>query len=81
MKKLLLLAGSAVSSAAVFAEGGTGSIPTTEIITNLGNLQTSLTDFVSAVLPVVVTIGGAFMAFWLGRMVFGLIKSWANAGK
>lgn len=86
MNKLFLLAGTALVSSALFADGSTPALA--DVMQNisgsggiLADLTSTLRDFVTAALPYVAGIGSVFMGFWLGRMIFGLVKKWANSGK
>lgn len=64
-------------------EGGTNSyqIDTSVITQMMTGISQSVTQFVTAALPILGGIGCAVLVFFLGRMVFRLIKSWMSAGK
>lgn len=80
MKKLLALLAVAGSSIVTFAEGPTGPDFSTAT-TALTSIQTALTSWVGDALPILVAIGSAFLAFWLVKLVFRLVKSWGSAAR
>lgn len=43
-------------------------------------LKSSLVSWVSDCMPLLVSIGGAFLVFWLGRLVFVEVKAFASVG-
>lgn len=59
----------------------TFSVDTTAIVDMASGVKDSILDFVTAILPIVGGIAAAVLVFWLGKMVFRLIKQWMNAGK
>lgn len=83
MKKFLALCGSALASAVTFAEGPAGSslVDTTAVNTAMTQIKTDLTTWVTAALPIVLGIAGAFLVFWLGKIVIRVIKSFGNSAK
>ena len=83
MKKFLALCGSALASAVTFAEGAGGSalVDTTAVNTAMTQIKTDLTTWVTAALPIVLGIAGAFLVFWLGKIVIRVIKSFGNSAK
>lgn len=83
MKKLLALLAVAGSSIVTFAEGETtASGPDFSAATTaLTSIQGALTDWVGDALPILVAIGSAFLAFWVVKLVFRLVKSWGNSAK
>lgn len=84
MKKLLALLAVAGSSIVTFAEGeSTGSTGPdfSAATTALTSIQGALTDWVGDALPILVAIGSAFLAFWVVKLVFRLVKSWGNSAK
>lgn len=72
MKKLL--AALALAPAAVFAEGGSAIVDPTAVNTALTQVKTDLTGFVTSNIPVIMGIAGAFLGFWLVRVVIRLVK-------
>ena len=83
MKKFLALCGSALVSAVTFAEGAAGSaiVDTTAVNTAMTQIKSDLTTWVTAALPIVLGIAGAFLVFWLGKIVIRVIKSFGNSAK
>lgn len=82
MKKFLALCGSALASAVTFAEGaGSAIVDTTAVNTAMTQIKTDLTTWVTAALPIVLGIAGAFLVFWLGKIVIRVIKSFGNSAK
>ena len=82
MKKLFALLAVAGSSIVTFAEGGTTTGPDFSAATTaLTSIQGALTDWVGDALPILVAIGSAFLAFWVVKLVFRLVKSWGNSAK
>lgn len=81
MKKFLALCGSALASAATFAEGGNALVDVTAVNTAMTQIKTDLTTWVTAALPIVLGIAGAFLVFWLGKIVIRVIKSFGNSAK
>lgn len=47
-------------------------------ITELTNVKSGLETFASSALPILGGIAAAFMVFWLGKMIFRLVKGWAS---
>lgn len=80
MKKFLALCGSALASAVTFAEGS-AIVDTTAVSTAMTQIKTDLTTWVTAALPIVLGIAGAFLVFWLGKIVIRVIKSFGNSAK
>lgn len=63
-------------------EGNTNyEIDTSVVIDMMNGISQSVTSFVTGALPILGGIGCAVLVFFLGRMVFRLIKSWMSAGK
>ena len=79
MKRFYFILLFVFSSVAVFADGG-GVIPTSETVTLFDGLQGSLAQFVKDVLPILFSVGGLFLCFWLGRLVVKQIKAFAYGG-
>lgn len=80
MKKFLALCGSALASAVTFA-ADSAIVDTATIDTAMTQIKTDLTTWVTAALPIVLGIAGAFMVFWLGKIVIRVIKSFGNSAK
>lgn len=81
MKKFLALAGSSLMGVAAFAAdgaAGTSGLDTTAINTLVTNLKTDLSGWVTSAIPILGGIAAVFMIFWLGKVVFRVIKGWAN---
>lgn len=75
---LAAVVGLSVSSA--FAEG-TGNYNFTQVTTELTSLKTALTDWITAALPVILGILGAFLVFFLVRFAINLVKRFINSAK
>lgn len=81
MKKLMLGAiGSFGCLGSVFAEG-TAIVNTTAVNAAMTQIQTDLASWVTSALPIVLAIAGGFLAFWLGKMILRIIKSFSSAAK
>ena len=81
MNKFLTLAGaSLMGSVALAADGATGSsgLDTTAINTLVTNLKTDLSSWVTSAIPILGGIAAVFMIHWLGKVVFRVLKGWAN---
>lgn len=79
MKKLFALLGVVgASSLALAAEGDPDFSAATTALTSL---KTALVAWTGTAMPIFVAIGAAFMVFWLGKMIFRLVKGWASASK
>lgn len=81
MNKFLTMAGAALmGSVALAADGATGSsgLDTTAINTLVTNLKTDLSSWVTSAIPILGGIAAVFMIFWLGKVVFRVLKGWAN---
>lgn len=62
-----------------FAEGGAGSvIDTTAVDSLLTGVKDNLLSWVTAAVPVLGAIAGGFLVFWLGKVIFRVVKGWAN---
>lgn len=70
----------ALMGVAAFAEGptGTSGLDTTAINTLVTNLKTDLASWVTSAIPILGGIAAVFMIFWLGKVVFRVLKGWAN---
>lgn len=75
MKKVF--AALALAPMAVFAEG-TSIVDASAVNTAVGQIKTDLTGFVNTNIPVILGIAGAFLGFWLIRVIIRLVK---GAGK
>lgn len=80
MKKFLALAGASLMGTVALAEvpTGTSGLDTTAINTLVTNLKTDLSSWVTSAIPILGGIAAVFMIFWLGKVVFRVLKGWAN---
>lgn len=80
MNKFLTMAGAALMGSVALAEGSTGSsgLDTSAINTLVTNLKTDLSSWVTSAIPILGGIAAVFMIFWLGKVVFRVLKGWAN---
>ena len=80
MNKFLTMAGAALMGSVALAEGSTGSsgLDTAAINTLVTNLKTDLSSWVTSAIPILGGIAAVFMIFWLGKVVFRVLKGWAN---
>ena len=80
MNKFLTMAGVALMGSVALAEGAAGSsgLDTTAINTLVTNLKTDLSSWVTSAIPILGGIAAVFMIFWLGKVVFRVLKGWAN---
>ena len=80
MNKFLTLAAAALMGSVALADGSTGSsgLDTTAINTLVTNLKTDLSSWVTSAIPILGGIAAVFMIFWLGKVVFRVLKGWAN---
>lgn len=79
MKKLLsLLAVLGLSFASFAVEGDPDFSAATTALTSI---KTALVSWAGTAMPLLVAIGAAFMVFWLGKMIFRLVKGWTSAAK
>ena len=80
MNKFLTMAGAAIMGSVALAEGAAGSsgLDTTAITTLVTNLKTDLSAWVTSAIPILGGIAAVFMIFWLGKVVFRVLKGWAN---
>ena len=74
------MAGVALMGSVALAEGAAGSsgLDTTAINTLVTNLKTDLSSWVTSAIPILGGIAAVFMIFWLGKVVFRVLKGWAN---
>lgn len=80
MKKFPVMVATALMGVAAFAEGavGTSGLDTSAIDTLISNLKTDLSGWVTSAIPILGGIAAVFMIFWLGKVVFRVLKGWAN---
>ena len=80
MNKFLTMAGAALMGSVALAEGAAGSsgLDTTAINSLVTNLKTDLSAWVTSAIPILGGIAAVFMIFWLGKVVFRVLKGWAN---
>ena len=80
MNKFLTMAGAALMGSVALADGAAGSsgLDTTAINTLVTNLKTDLSSWVTSAIPILGGIAAVFMIFWLGKVVFRVLKGWAN---
>lgn len=80
MKKFPVMVATALMGVAAFAEGAVGSsgLDTSAINTMVTNLKTDLSSWVTSAIPILGGIAAVFMIFWLGKVVFRVLKGWAN---
>lgn len=81
MKKLLMGLAAVMGSVAAFAEGTATPPDFSAATTQLTSVQTALSGWVGTAAPILGTIAAAFLVFWLGKMIFRLVKGWASAAK
>lgn len=79
MKKVLCGLGALAASVPAFAADGDPDF--SGATTALTSVATALKDWAGSAMPILVGIAAAFMAFWLGKMVFRLVKSWTSSAK
>ena len=74
------MAGAALMGSVALAEPSTTSsgLDTTAINTLVTNLKTDLSSWVTSAIPILGGIAAVFMIFWLGKVVFRVLKGWAN---
>lgn len=77
MKKLFIL-GCSLASLGAFAADGDSSYDFTAVTTEVTNLKTALSGWMTTALPVIIGIVGVFLGPWLFRLVFKWVKSLAN---
>lgn len=80
MNKFLTMAAAALMGSVALAEGSVGSsgLDTSAINTLVTNLKTDLSSWVTSAIPILGGIAAVFMIFWLGKVVFRVLKGWAN---
>lgn len=84
MKKLLMGLATVTGSVVALAEGGTSGSSGPDFsaaTTQLTSVSSALADWVETAAPLLGTIAAAFLVFWLGKMLFRLVKGWASAAK
>lgn len=79
IKKITMAMSVLATGFGAFAEGTPGAVlDTTAVDTLLNGLKDNLGSWVTSAVPVLGTIAGAFLIFWLGKVVFRVVKGWAN---
>ena len=79
MKKICFaLLGVAATQAALATEGAPDFSAATTALTSV---KTALVSWTAEAMPILVAIAAAFMVFWLGKMVFRLVKGWTSSAK
>lgn len=82
MKKLLSAVAVIGTAAVGLAEGSASDGPDFSAATSaLTGVQSALGDWVGDAMPILATIASAFLVFWLGKMIFRLVKGWASSAK
>lgn len=83
MKKIMLAAGAALSSVALFAEessGSTGGIDLSDALSDfLTPIQNALSAFLPTVIPVVAAVAGLGLVFFLAKWGLRLVKSFMSS--
>ena len=83
MKKFLSALCAVVCGVAL-AEGGSPIIPADKITAlnnNMTQLGTDLGTWATGFMPVILTIIGVFMLFWLLRFAIGMVKGFSKSSK
>lgn len=78
MKKLVISAGALMPFLAMATEGDDPLTGSNGLFTSL---QTSITDTVSAVWPVIAAVAGIGLAIWLGYTFWGVITKFFKKAK
>ena len=85
MKKLLFSASAMLVGLPLLAEetsgGSTSGINLAPATDALSDVSDALVSWAGAAMEPLLAIAGAFLVFWLGRMVFRLVKGWTNSAK
>lgn len=83
MKKLLSALAVIGTAAVGLAEesASSGGPDFSAATTALTGVQSALGDWVGDAMPILATIASAFLVFWLGKMIFRLVKGWASSAK
>ena len=83
MKKLLMGLATVMGSVVALAEetGSSSGPDFSAATTQLTSVSSALADWVETAAPLLGTIAAAFLVFWLGKMLFRLVKGWASAAK
>lgn len=58
--------------------GGEGGLDTSAVQAMLEGLKGNLSSWVTTAVPVLGAIAGSFLIFWLGKVIFRVVKGWAN---
>lgn len=79
MRKSILTAVAILSTGICAFAQETGEIlDTTAVNSLLTGLKDNLLSWVTSAVPVVGAIAGGFLIFWLGKVIFRVVKGWAN---
>lgn len=80
MKKFTVAMSALSTGLFAFAEGPGGSavLDTTAVDALLNGLKDNLGSWVTSAVPVLGSIAGAFLIFWLGKVIFRVVKGWSN---
>ena len=80
MRKTIFTAMAVLSAGiSAFAEGaGNAVLNTTAVDTLLTGLKDNLLSWVTSAVPVLGSIAGGFLIFWLGKVIFRVVKGWSN---
>lgn len=79
MKKFTVAMSALSTGLFAFAEGEAGAVlDTTAVDALLNGLKDNLGSWVTSAVPVLGSIAGAFLIFWLGKVIFRVVKGWSN---
>lgn len=78
MKKFLFSLAAALMGLPLLAADPTTILDTTQVDSTVTTLKTELTTWAGNLVPILAAIGGAFLAVWLLRLVWRLIKSFSR---
>lgn len=79
MKKSLLALAVCAFACSVFAQSV--SYDFSPVTTEITSISAGLKSWVTAALPVLLGVAGAFLVFWLGRLALGVLKGLGRAGR
>lgn len=78
-KKITTAMGAFATGLCAFAqETGGAVLDTTAVDALLNGLKENLTQWVTSAVPILGSIAGAFLIFWLGKVIFRVVKGWSN---
>lgn len=78
-KKITTAIGAFATGICAFAQESGGEVlDTTAVDSLLEGLKGNLTTWVTTAVPVLGAIAGGFLVFWLGKVIFRVVKGWAN---